>query len=413
MKILSISNMPIWLWGKNKGIPSIFYPQKEFAKRGYEVHFLCPLKKGDKKREIVDGINIYRFNFPFNIKRRKYIQTSTLLGRIKSSVTRNLNWLFFHIFGTYQGLTIGRKINPDIVYAHSLTSVFPSYLISKKLKAKLVVRLYGIWDYWRWEERWYRIKQFMDYLAFRVSADLFIVTNDGTYGKEVAMSLGVPEGRVRCWRNGIDKQFYEPDNSAREEICKKYNIDPSHKIIVSTSRLIGIYGVDRLISVLPELFDINSECICLICGSGPNKKALENFVEKHNISSKVIFAGIIKRDEIKKILNASDIFVFLSRRWNCTNTMWEAMASGKCIITTKNYAIEEVLTSGENAVLVGGNEIENLPEIIDNILKNDKLRKTLGENAKNRAREILETWSDRTSKEAELLEKLVNEKNEI
>ena len=47
MKILSISTLDIWPWGKGKGIPSVFASQKGFVERGHEVHFICPLKKKD------------------------------------------------------------------------------------------------------------------------------------------------------------------------------------------------------------------------------------------------------------------------------------------------------------------------------------------------------------------------------
>ena len=89
--------------------------------------------------------------------------------------------------------------------------------------------------------------------------------------------------------------------------------------------------------------------------------------------------------------------------------MWEAMACGKCIITTETEAIKDVLTSNVDAVLVPPDSFENIPSILNKLLSNDQHRRRLGENARLRARQVLESWPQRMEKEAELLEDLVKE----
>ena len=99
--------------------------------------------------------------------------------------------------------------------------------------------------------------------------------------------------------------------------------------------------------------------------------------------------------------------MLLARYHNCTNTMWEAMACGKCIVTTETEAIKEILTSEKDAILVPYHRLDNTTAILQGLLNNDDLRKRLGDNARKRAKDILEPWSKRTEKEAQLLEDLV------
>ncbi|GAF81638.1 unnamed protein product [marine sediment metagenome] len=320
----------------------------------------------------------------------------------------NLIWFFFQIFGLFWGIKIALKVKPDVIYAHSFASAFPAYLVSLFFKTKLIVRIYGTGNlYWKWNNPWFRLKESRDYLAFKIPADYFVITNDGSHGDLLAKRLSVADKKIKYWRNGIDEGTHEPEPSAKEEICTLLNINYSSKIIVSTCRLIYHYGVDKLFSILVDVFKRESNTICIIAGSGPKQKELENFVHKNNISSKVFFLGIVDREMIKKILNAADIFVLLSRYHNCTNTMWEAMACGKCIVTTETDAIKEVLISGESAILVPGEKMNDLPGILVNLLNNNQLRETLGRNARSRAREVLEPWPKRVEKEAILLEELV------
>lgn len=408
MKIFSISNMDIWLWGQGKGIPSIFFPQREFAKRKDEVHFLCNRKEAEPKFSTLEGINIYRIDFPFNFRKNIYIQTDNIFDKLKASLWYNLNWLFSQFFNLFWGLRIGLRIKPDIVYGHSPASVIPAYLVSKIVKAKLIIRLYGLQQlYWRRGSFWFRIKRLRDYLVFKIPADYFIITNDGTYGNLLAKELGVEAERIKYWRNGIDGQFYKVAPTAKKEVCDYLKIDPTLKIITSTSRINYEYGVDKLLRSVIDLFKRDSNCACIIASSGPQRKELQDLVEREGFSSRVFFTGIVDRQMVKKILYASDIFVLLARHHNCTNTMWEAMACGKCIVTTETEAIKEILTSEKDAILVSHHRLDNTTTILQELLSNDDLRKKLGDNARKRAKDILEPWSKRTEKEAQLLEDLI------
>lgn len=405
--------MDIWLWGKNKGIPSIFFPQKEFVKKGHEVYFLCPLKENEEKYSIASGVHIHRFDFPFNVKRNIYRQKSSFFSRLRGTILNNLNWCFFQVYGFFVSLRIALHVRPDIVYAHSPKSVFVGYLISKIVSAKFIVRLYGGGQlYRRYRSFWHRLKWFREYIVFKVPVDYFIVTNDGSNAYMLAQKLGVDDKKIKEWRNGMDERMYEPNLSAKDEICKRLDINPDSKIIASTCRLISDYGADKLLGVLVVVFERDKDAVCVIAGSGPDEAKLKAFVKENNISSRVFFLGIVEREMIKKLLNASDIFVLLARYHNCTNTMWEAMACGKCIVTTETEAIKEVLTSEKDAILVPHNRLDNTAGILQELLNNDNLRKRLGDNARKRGKDILEPWSKRVEKEAQLLEDLIKNKRQ-
>ena len=411
MKILSISNLDIWPLGKGKGIPSVLASQREFAKRGHEVYFLCPLKeKNLAQKEDYEGIHIFRFRLPFNLSSLKAftIQTDTLLRQIYATFYYNLEWIFFQVFGFYWLLKFASRIRPHLIYVHTVTPIFLSFVVSRIFHTKLVARVYGARDLHQKRSLfWYRIKEFRDYLSLTIPADYFIVTNDGDNTDLLIRELGTPISKIRSWRNGVDFGIYNPSQKNKEEIRKMLNVKTTSKIIISTSRIVKLYGVDILIESLPELFQINKEDICIIIGDGSEKKRLEDFICKNNLQNRTFFLGLLEHDMLNKYLNASDIFVLFSRHHNCTNTMWEAMVCGKCIVTTENDNIKEVLTSGENAVLVHPSKFKTVPEILKNLLLDDELRNKLGSNARLRAKEVLESWPERIGREMDLLEELV------
>ncbi|MCP4650954.1 MAG: glycosyltransferase family 4 protein [PVC group bacterium] len=409
MKILSISNMDIWPFGKNKGIPSISASQTGFAALGHEVYFLCPLKrKGLLAEEEMDGVNIKRYRLPFGISSLSVynLPLNNFWTRVKGSIIYNLEWFFVQVYALFKGIALARKIKPDIIYAHSTTAALPAYLVSRFCKAKFVIRVYGIKDMSTFNF-WGRIRAFRDIAVFKLPADYFIVTNDGTGGCALLKDLGVKEEKIKNWRNGIDVSISEPVSDAKNKVCEQLKIPESSRIILSLSRFISIYGVDDLVSSLPELFKKQDDIVCVIAGSGPDKTKLETIVNKAGIASRVFFVGTVEREEVKKLLYASDIYVFLPQLHNCTNTMWEAMSCGVCILTTETESIKEILTSGENGVLISPDKVKDLPQVLDDLFGDKDLMKRLGENVLNRSREVLESWPDRIKKEAKLLEELV------
>ncbi|MBU2064221.1 MAG: glycosyltransferase family 4 protein [Candidatus Omnitrophica bacterium] len=306
-------------------------------------------------------------------------------------------------------MEIGLKFRPDIIYAHSLTSVFPAYILSRILKSRLIIRVYGTRQlYWLWDNFWYRVKECRDYLAFRVPADYFIITNDGNMGNLLAKKMGVPDEKIKYWRNGIDDTFLSADPDAKESICRELGIASSSKIIASTCRLIPDYGVGDLLKSLVAVLNKNKDVVCIISGSGPEEDKLKEYVRENRMEKQVFFLGIVGRDKVRQILNAADIFVLLARFHNCTNTVWEAMAAGKCIVTTETEAIKEVLANRENAVLIKRDKLDEAAQVIDELLNNARLRERLAANVQSRAREILESWPKRMAKEIALLEELIN-----
>jgi glycosyltransferase involved in cell wall biosynthesis len=405
MKILNISNMPVWLWGEERGIPDVWFPQKAFAEAGWEVHFLCPVKGDARQNTLKEGVQIHPFDFPFNLRGNAYLQTDTLWRRFKGSVLCNLHWFSFQVFSTFWGIRFGLRLKPDIVYAHTPASAFPAYLVSRVVKARLVLRFYGTRQlYWQWDNLWLRLKEIRDYAAFLIPADLFIITDDGTRGDRVAERLRVSQEKMRFWRIGIDEKMFEVEPGAKEGVCRELSIPFSSKIILSTSRLNHEYGLDLLVQALPQVPD----SVCVIAGSGPQENSLKAFVQKHQLSSRVFFLGIVDRQMIRRLLNAADIFVLLARYHNCTNTLWEAMVCGRCILTTENEAVKEVLTSGQSAVLVSTQQPQEVPVLLKRLLDDGALRNRLGEGARRRAKEALESWRERIKKEIDLLKGLVS-----
>jgi len=409
MKILNISNMPLWLWGEGKGIPSTFYTQQGFARAGHEVHFLCPQREGEPIEEEREGIRIHRFDFPGNFRHSRYPQTRFWWQRLRASFHHQLNWLSFQFAAYSAGRKILGEVNPDLIYAHTPQSAYVAWWLNRRQRTRFVLRLYGThYLYRRRKSIFYRLKDCRDYLIFKLPADLFIITEDGCEGDLLAQEMGVPADRVRLWRNGIEPEFFKTDPSAKAALCEDLKIAPTSRIIVSTCRLRPNYNVDRFLAACREILPKNPDVVVVLAGSGPQQEALENYVKENRLSAQVFFLGILEREKVRQILDAADIFVFLPRFQSGTNVMWEAMAKGACIVTTDNEKMKKILVDGRDCIYISCEDVgaRQLPAVLKILLADEKKRRSLGQGAREQARQHLVSWEERVAKEVQALEAL-------
>ena len=407
MKILGISNMDIWPQGENKGIPSIFNAHKRFSERGHEVLFLCSSYRISGLSDYM-GIKIFRFKLPFSSRLILKLRLNLIWEHFLSTLLSNLEWLLFQFFSFFWLLKFSYAFKPDIIYVHGLTPAFAGWLVSRITGRRLVFRVHGSRDlYWQFKNPFYRIKEFRDYLAFKLNPDLFVITKDGTRCADLARLLGVNENKILELYNGVDFEMCSKDVNFKDEIRRQLNIGPDKKIILSLARLIPFYGVDRLIFSLPQLFESDPNCVCVVSADGPEKRIFEEFVKAKNISSRVFFLGTVERDMVGKLLNSADIFITLSSFSNDNNALMEAMICAKCIVSLKDDTIERILKHDESAILVKPGDIANLAPILKDILADEPKRKRLGDSAQKRAKEIFMPWPQRIDKETKMLESLL------
>jgi len=91
---------------------------------------------------------------------------------------------------------------------------------------------------------------------------------------------------------------------------------------------------------------------------------------------------------------------------NVGNPLLEAMKCGKCVVTLNTGATAEIIKNDENGILLDIDNINNLPNIIIQLLNDDKSRDRLGHNARKYALEHFQTWDERIQMEIKFVEKL-------
>ena len=377
----------------DEGMPSMFNPLKRLISGGHEIAIIVYPHYNEFAKEI----NLKKENLTI-------LSLHPCKENIFLKLIRRLTLGYINIFPlieiinfTYQILKKIKNINFKIIYAHDNCGILLGSLISNILGKPLIARIYG-WSYMRRSggkiNLINKIKYWDKYLPIKIKSDLCIITKDGSVSLKELEQINYVNKNIKLLYNGYDNNF----------ISKKLLKKKSQKTLISISGLSGWKNVDIVIKIF-HLINIREPGWKLyIIGDGSDESKLKNLVSKLGLSDKVIFTGRIKKDEVFKYLKKSDFFINLYDRQTLSNTLWEAMQMGKCVITRNDSPqINEVIENNLNGYLFFLDDLESIAKSVIRISKDQQKLLIIGENAQKTIKDLLPTWGERVDKEINMI----------
>jgi glycosyltransferase involved in cell wall biosynthesis len=149
----------------------------------------------------------------------------------------------------------------------------------------------------------------------------------------------------------------------------------------------------------------------VILGDGPEKAKLINLAETLGVTQYLNFKGDVSQEIVAKYMNAADVFVSLFDLSNVSNAVQEAMACGKCVLALNSGDTSTLVEHKQTGMLLELNQIPQLPAILKSLLKDENLRRQLGDNASKFANVHMPVWEVRAQNEVKLVEGLVQRGN--
>lgn len=396
-KVLIVSALDIWSLGKKTGAQSLWETLKGYRENSWQVVFLSREKTNELP---LSGIVVESLNLPWI----KKIANSNF-------VTRSLWWLWFQIAVLTKAFVLIRKEKIDVFYGYEVHAVPAAKLLSFIFKKPVVSRFQGtiLSQYLEKPKAFWKLRHWWHVLAFKIRTDLVIMANDGTEGDKVLRFFCKDMGKVRFWTNGVDKDLFFSYQDTRK-IETDLGISNEDKVLLSVSRLEKWKGVDRTISALPSLLKKFPKVRLLIIGEGAERKTLESLVEKLHLQENVNFLGAIEHVRLPAYYQMADIFVSMYDLSNVGNPLFEAMLSGKCIVTFDIGATNKFVKNGETGVLLRDRSSQTVSKKLIELLSEGESVVRLGKNARVFADKNFWSWEERMKEETREVSSL-NAKN--
>ena len=217
--------------------------------------------------------------------------------------------------------------------------------------------------------------------------DCFLAMSDQM--RRDLVELGCPEERIRVHYHGIDvRRFAVPD--------RRYD-NRRPILILSCGRLVPTKGHVFLVEALAKVRRRRTGPFRLvIVGEGPLRPTLEQTVHRLGLDDVVELVGHVpyRSPELPDHYRKANVFALPcisdgQQREGLPGALVEAMASGLPIVSTRHGGIPEVVTDGNEGLLVPEGNIDELADALDAVLVDDGLRQRLGTaGARRAAREL-------------------------
>lgn len=144
-----------------------------------------------------------------------------------------------------------------------------------------------------------------------------------------------------------------------------------------TGSLSTLKGVPILLEAIAKLRD-RDDLVLEIGGDGPERAALEASVDRMAIRKHVRFLGYQSSDQVRALLQRSDVFVLPSFAEGVPVVLMEAMASGVPVVTTRIAGVPELVEDGQSGLLVPPGDVDALAAAITRLLDDGDLRDRMG-----------------------------------
>jgi glycosyltransferase involved in cell wall biosynthesis len=208
-------------------------------------------------------------------------------------------------------------------------------------------------------------------LVYRLEAwlsrfcDLVIVNSQA--GRRHAIEQGFPAERIVVIPNGIDVQYFYPDDSAGQRVKRQWHLTPANKAIGFVARLDPLKDHETFLKAAALLARRIPDMTFVCVGDGPEsyRDALGARANELGIAERVIWEP--SRSDIRDVYNAFNILCSASVTEGFPNVVAEAMACGvPCVVTDVG---DSVLIVGDTGVVVPVADAYALAEGIERQLR--------------------------------------------
>lgn len=221
-------------------------------------------------------------------------------------------------------------------------------------------------------------------LATNQSLDLYISVSEND--RRSLIRAGLPADSVELIHNAVDVDRHRSSENL-PGLKARLNLPPESLVCVAVGRLVPVKGFDVLIAALERIASRLPTLVCLIVGEGEARPQLEQQIERAGLQAQVRLVGYHDHTEVLSILEACDIFVMPSRYEGTPVALLEAAALARPILASACGGIPELVTDGEQAVLVRPGEPDALAEALARLATDREFASLLGRQARERIRQ--------------------------
>ena len=290
---------------------------------------------------------------------------------------------------------VKKDCDPDLIHVQSTTFLYPRMFDTFPLflgKTPLIVTAHDVPHY-----RQFHMLPFLRLMYSR--ADSIIVLS-----KHVARELEHYHGsriasKVRIMNHGIDIERFNP-NVPAAPFHEWLGLTPSSFTLMFFGFLNPSKGIELALHAFQRFLakrEATRDSRLILSGSPRDNdpsyaNQLRSLVNRLGISEHVVMTGYVPSHLVPSALTSADALVFPYLGVSQSGPVHRSLASGRPVIVSDLEGFREVVTDGENGLIVKINDVSSIADAIERLFVNKRLRKQIGESARRYAEEHLD-WN--------------------
>lgn len=234
-------------------------------------------------------------------------------------------------------------------------------------------------------------------LMTHIARHATLITVVSAWAEEHLRAAIGPAPRIEHLPSGIDTARFHPGVSA-DAVRRRHRLgqDP---VVVCVARLVARKGQDQLIRALPLIAAVRPDVKLLIVGDGPDRRRLERLAEQTQVSSRVVFAGMVSYEEVPAYLAAGDVFampcgtrLFGWQSDALPAVFLQAAAVGRAAISGRAGGSPEAVLHNETGLVVNEENVTDVATAILSLLQSPATAAKLAARATERVHNEF-TWN--------------------
>jgi glycosyltransferase involved in cell wall biosynthesis len=275
---------------------------------------------------------------------------------------------------------------PDLLISRLHPYLFSPFLIAKRLGVPHIIEADcpAAYEVRHFYPEYFRHPSLLEYIELKMirHADrAFCVSNQL---KKYFVSRGIEDKKIEVITNGVDVARFNPKINCRL-VQEKYQLQKK-TVVGFVGSFHYWHGVENLIRLIKAIVSSDSRIAFMMIGHGGALKSdLDRFIRERNLEDQVFCTGFVPHEEIPVYINAMDIVVApyppLDFFYYSPVKIYEYMACGKSVVTTRMGQITELIEHGKTGFLCDPGDIEALIDTVQRLIRNREMRAAIGRNA--------------------------------
>ncbi len=215
---------------------------------------------------------------------------------------------------------------------------------------------------------------FNNRLIYNFMADR-VVTVGEAVRQYMIREKGIHPQKVLAIPSGVDVNKFNPER-VKDDLREELGISPDVLVFGTAAILRQNKGHRVLLEATPKILRSFPTARLLLAGDGPQKENLLRILAEKQLQGTVIMPGFL--EDMPRVLNSMDVFVFPSLEEAFPNAVIEAMAMEKPIVATRVGGIPDIVEEGQTGYLVEPGDADGIADRVIKLLGDKNLRSTMG-----------------------------------